>query len=301
MEFLLVILLVFITGFLFAPLGLGGGLLFVPILHYIGGWPLNTSTLVVSLLLTGCVSYGSGFIHHREGLMQINHVRLGTPTALLGAIIGALIVYILGDELDPVFKTLAMGIVFWAIIKTWKKIDFSSHKGVINCEECNQKLNLPTDFSGKLRCPTCKFEFDTKTGEINDIISSPSEIKHLEYRAGTAFGGMASSVLAIGAGAIYIPVLNQFGGLESRQAIGTSLGLMMVVVPVSVMVHVLLFTGEWPSFWNIFLLPFAVLSGSIIGAKVGLQLSEQIILKGFLSILGIIFVRYLIDILSRIF
>ena len=301
MEFLLVIFLVFITGFLFAPLGLGGGLLFVPILHYIAGWPLNTSTLVVSLLLTGCVSYGSGFIHHREGLMQINHVRLGTPTALLGAIIGALIVYILGDELDPVFKTLAMGIVFWAIIKTWKKIDFSSHKGVINCEECNQKLNLPTDFSGKLRCPTCKFEFDTKTGEINDIISSPSEIKHLEYRAGTAFGGMASSVLAIGAGAIYIPVLNQFGGLESRQAIGTSLGLMMVVVPVSVMVHVLLFTGEWPSFWNIFLLPFAVLSGSIIGAKVGLQLSEQIILKGFLSILGIIFVRYLIDILSRIF
>ena len=301
MEFLLVILLVFITGFLFAPLGLGGGLLFIPILHYIAGWPLNTSTLVVSLLLTGCVSYGSGFIHHREGLMQINHVRLGTPTALLGAIIGALIVYILGDELDPVFKTLAMGIVFWAIIKTWKKIDFSSHKDVINCEECNQKLNLPTNFSGKLRCPTCKFEFDTKTGEINDIISSPSEIKHLEYRAGTAFGGMASSVLAIGAGAIYIPVLKQFGGLESRQAIGTSLGLMMVVVPISVMVHVLLFTGEWPSFWNIFLLPFAVLSGSIIGAKVGLQLSEQIILKGFLSILGLIFVRYLIDILSRIF
>ena len=111
---------------------------------------------------------------------------------------------------------------------------------------------------------------------------------------------MASSVLAIGAGAIYIPVLSQFGGLESRQAIGTSLGLMMVVVPVSVIVHVLLFSGDWPSFWNILLLPFTVIIGSILGARVGLHLSEQIILRGFIIILGIIFIRYFIDILPRI-
>lgn len=269
MEFILVLLLVFITGFLFAPLGLGGGMLFVPILHYIAGWPLNTSTLVVSLLLTCCTSSGSGFIHHREGLMQISHVRKGAPSALLGAIIGSLIVYIMRDGLDPFFKTLAMVIVFWAIIKTWKKIDFTSQKSEIE--------------------------------EIIDSSNSLSEIKDLEFRVGTGFGGMASSVLAIGAGAIYVPVLNQFGGLESRQAIGTSYGLMMMVVPVGVTVHVLLYSGDWPNFWNIFLLPFAVLSGSILGAKVGLLLSEQIILRGFISILGIIFIRYFFDILNQIF
>ena len=269
LEFLLVLLLVFITGFLFAPLGLGGGMLFVPILHYIAGWPLNTSTLVVSLLLTCCTSYGSGFIHHQEGLMQITHVRKGAPSALLGAIIGSLIVYVLRDELDPVFKTLAMVIVFWAIIKTKKKINFSSQKY-----------------------------------EIRDIIedsNSPPEIRDVEFRLGTGFGGMASSVLAIGAGAIYVPVLNQFGGLESRQAIGTSYGLMMMVVPVGVTVHILLYSGDWPSFWNIFLLPFAVLSGAILGAKVGLKLSEKIILRGFISILGIIFIRYFLDIITQIF
>ena len=118
---------------------------------------------------------------------------------------------------------------------------------------------------------------------------------------GTGFAGMASSVLAIGAGAIYVPVLNQFGGLESRQAIGTSYGLMIMVVPVGVIVHVLLYSGDWPSFWNVFFLPFAVLSGSILGAKVGLLLPEQIILRGFISILGIIFIRYFIDILTQIF
>ncbi|MAP57826.1 MAG: hypothetical protein CL977_01875 [Euryarchaeota archaeon] len=269
LEFLLVLILVFITGFLFAPLGLGGGMLFVPILHYIAGWPLNTSTLVVSLLLTCCTSSGSGFIHHRQGLMQINRIRKGAPSALLGAIIGSLIVYLLRDELDPVFKTLAMAIVFWAIIKTWKKIDISSKKPVIR--------------------------------EIIDNSNSLPEIKNLEFRVGTGFGGMASSVLAIGAGAIYVPVLSQFGGLESRQAIGTSYGLMIMVVPVGVIVHVLLYSGDWPSFWNVFFLPFAVLSGSILGAKVGLLLPEQIILRGFISILGIIFIRYFIDILTQIF
>ena len=102
--------------------------------------------------------------------MQINLGPKGAPSALLVAIIGSFIVYFLKDGLDPVFKTLAMVIVFWAIIKTWKKIDFSSQKSEIR--------------------------------EIIDSSNSLSEIKDLEFRVGTGFGGMASSVLAIGAGAI---------------------------------------------------------------------------------------------------
>ena len=59
MDALLVVLIaVLLTAFLFAPLGLGGGMLFVPILHYLAGWPLDTATLVVSLLLTLSVSLG---------------------------------------------------------------------------------------------------------------------------------------------------------------------------------------------------------------------------------------------------
>ena len=51
MDALVVVLIaVLLTAFLFAPLGLGGGMLFVPILHYLADWPLDTATLVVSLL-----------------------------------------------------------------------------------------------------------------------------------------------------------------------------------------------------------------------------------------------------------
>ena len=254
--FIIALLLVFFTGFLFAPLGLGGGLLFVPILHYVVGWPLDSATLVISLLLTGCVSYGSGFVHHKEGLVDISRIRMGAPSALIGCVIGAIIVNMLGGSLDVVFKTLALLIITWAILKTWRRIS---------------------------------------TGRSQN---EGGEIRNLELMIGTGFGGMASSVLAIGAGAIYIPVLNQFGGLESRTAIGTSLGLMMVVVPVSVLTHGLLFEGTWPNFMYLFGLPFAVIFGAVIGAKTGLRLSEKAVLSGFVLVLFIVLIRYVVDLIS---
>ncbi len=257
--FLIVVLLVFATGFLFAPLGLGGGLLFVPILHYVAGLPLDSATLVMSLLLTGCVSYGSGFVHHREGLVDFSRIRMGAPSALVGAIIGAIIVNILGSSLNIVFKILAVGIITWAIIKTSRRVS-----------------------SGR--------------SELEG-----GEIRSTELMMGTGFGGMASSVLAIGAGAIYIPVLNQFGGLDSRSSIGTSLGLMMVVVPISVLTHALLFQGVWPSLMFFLVLPIAVICGSISGAKTGLRLSEKTILGGFIMVLSIVLIRYLIDLISIVF
>ena len=256
--FIIVVLLVFATGFLFAPLGLGGGLLFVPILHYVAGFPLDSATLVMSLLLTGCVSYGSGFVHHREGLVDISRIRMGAPSALIGSVIGAIVVSILGSSLNVVFKILAFGIITWAIIKTSRRIS-----------------------SGRS---------ELEGGEIRSV----------ELIMGTGFGGMASSVLAIGAGAIYIPVLNQFGGLDSRTSIGTSLGLMMVVVPISVLTHAVLFQGVWPPFLYFLGLPIAVICGSIIGAKTGLRLSEKTILGGFIMVLSIVLIRYLIDLISLV-
>ena len=256
--FPLVVLLVFLTGFLFAPLGLGGGLLFVPILHYVAGFPLDSSTLVLSLLLTGCVSYGSGFVHHKEGLVDFEKIKMGAPSALIGCVIGAIIVNLLGSSMDIVFKILAFGIISWAILKTYRRIS-----------------------SGRVQ-------------------NEGGENRPFELIIGTGFGGMASSVLAIGAGAIYIPVLNQFGGLDSRKSIGTSLGLMTVVIPISVLTHALLFSGQWPEFFYILGLPVAVICGSIIGAKIGLKLSEKSLLSGFILVLSVVLIRYLIDLVSLI-
>ncbi len=77
-----------------------------------------------------------------------------------------------------------------------------------------------------------------------------------------------------------------------------SLGLMMVVVPVSVLTHGLLFEGTWPNLMYIFGLPISVVVGAIIGAKTGLNLSEKTVLSGFVLVLSIVLIRYLIDLIS---
>ena len=54
---------------------------------------------------------------------------------------------------------------------------------------------------------------------------------------GSGIGGILSAVLGVGAGVIYIPLLRQYTTLKTRATIGTSLGIMMVVVPVAVIAH----------------------------------------------------------------
>ena len=110
---------VFLIAFMFAPVGLGGGMLFVPLLHYLAGWPIDGTLLAVSLSLTWVVSIGSGLRHRREG----HHHPEATASVLYGAIVGALIgvaiVVALGDGLDTVFKLLSIVMLVWALVKTW--------------------------------------------------------------------------------------------------------------------------------------------------------------------------------------
>jgi uncharacterized membrane protein YfcA len=187
--------------------------------------------------------------------------KIALSGAIPGAILGAFIVSQLDDQLDFVFKVATMLVVGWANYKTWKKM-------------------RPQKSS--------KSEPD----EIN--------IQTIPVRIGAGFGGLASSSLAIGAGAIYIPVLHQYGGLRSRTAIGTSFGTMMFVVPMAIISHALFLQGQLPDLIWLFTLPIAVFVGATSGARLGMRLNDEVILKVFLGLLAIIFVRYAMDIGNRI-
>jgi len=257
----IVLALVFCVGFLFAPLGLGGGMLFVPILHYVAGWPIGGELILTSLMLTGVVAWGSGLVHHRESFIDIDVAKIALSGAMPGAVLGAVIVSLLNDQLDFGFKTVTLCVVGWANYKTWMKMK-------------PQGAN---------------------TSESDEIV-----LRKTHVRIGAGFGGLASSSLAIGAGAIYIPVLHQYGGLRSRKAIGTSLGTMMFVVPIAIISHAILLQGELPDWIWLCTLPIAVFSGATTGARFGLRVDDDVILKIFLGLLTIIFARYAIDITSHI-
>ncbi len=249
-------------GFLFAPLGLGGGLLFAPLLHYALGWDIDGALLIVSLGLSATVSWGSGLRHRKEGHVSDERFKQSLVGALPGAIIGVIIVASLRGSFDVLFKSLSLIFVTWAIIKTLR--------------------SKPSQMTVK------------------------KEPNMLPLRAGAASGGLLSSVLAIGAGAIYVPVLRAYGGLESRKAIGTSLHIMMVVLPISVMTHFVALDSTQRDvlashLMLILTLPMVVIVAANLGARFGIaKVSEQRILQLFVAVLFVIGVRYVIDLISRL-
>ena len=257
----IVLVLVFTVGFVFAPLGLGGGMLFVPILHYIAGWPIGGELILTSLMLTGVVSWGSGLVHRREGLMDESIVKIALRGAIPGAILGAIIVSLLDDKLDFTFKLVTMIVVGWANYKTWQKM-----RGQVS--------------------------------KISDSIQT--ERRDRWVTTGAGMGGLACSSMAIGAGAIYIPVYHEYGGLRARVAIGTSLGTMMFVVPTAILSHAILLQGQLPEWVWLASLPLAVFAGATSGAKFGMRFGDGMILKCFLVLISIIFIRYGIDLSSYI-
>ncbi len=249
-------------GFLFAPLGLGGGLLFAPLLHYGAGWEIDGALLIVSLGLSGTVAYGSGLRHRKEGFFSDIRLKESLVGALPGAIIGVVLVAFLSGSFDVLFKTLSLGFITWAIIKTIRS----------------------------------RSTIDTLEESVSTI----------PLRIGVGIGGMLSSVLAIGAGAIYVPVLRTYGSLQSRKAIGTSLHIMMFVIPLSIIAHLFaLNEGQWEVLESniilILLLPFVVIIAANIGARVGIaKVSEQRIMQVFVALLFIIGIRYVLDLSNRL-
>lgn len=257
---------VFLIAFVFAPVGMGGGMLFAPLLHYGAGWPIDGTLLAVSLTLTWAVSIGSGRRHRLQGFYDDAATKSALYGALMGALIGVGIVNALGNSLDTVFKILSIVMLIWALVKTWKKHHANDTADPVE----------PGDRKPK--------------------------IHHFPLRLGSGLGGALSSVLGIGAGVIYVPVLQQQAGLMPRTSIGSSLSIMMVVVPVAIVA--LLSTapsgllGELSSLpWWLTPLPFLAFFGATSGAKFGIErISQENIMNIFMALVAIVLFRYVADV-----
>ena len=260
-ESVLIVLGVLLISFLFAPLGLGGGLLYVPLFHYIGGWEIDQKLIIVSLLLSAITSYGSGLEHRKKGYHDDELTGIALWGAIPGALIGVLFVFATQDQFKSIFKLMSIIVVGFVIYKMVKRI--------------------------------------TPIKQEEDI---ESDIQLVKMTSLSAFGGFLSSVMAIGAGMIYVPAMKFFGALNTRKAIGSSLNIMMVVVPFAIFAHfILLESYQLEAIKNelLFLTGLVVVTfvGAKSGAIMGFRLfSEPMLMRVFIGVLSITWVNYLIDV-----
>ena len=266
-ELIISITLVLMSAFMFAPLGLGGGVIYVPIFLFILEWEIHLA-LVSSLILVWMVSLGSRAAHRKGGYAIEEVAKKGTPAALVGAVAGTLLASLFIQQLgDASIKILASFLLIWVLYSTIKKMtkQLQNHR--------NDDYDIP-DVEGKL------LTF---------------------YRTGCFGGGVASGFLGIGGGAIFVTIHSSVLGFRQHQAAGTSFIIESWMVPMGIISHLVIDkTGFeiWETF-GIYLLPIcAIVSAtSWLGARVAIKmLPQRVLTYPFIIAVAASLARYLIDI-----
>lgn len=256
----LAIVLIILVALLFSPLGLGGGVLYVPILHYVADWPLLES-LLASLTLVWMVAMSSSLAHQQEKHVDAIVAKAGRISAVPAAIVGTVLAWIIIEHVSELLlKAIAATILLFVIERNFRTSD---------------KISGSREELGK-------------------------------YRIGALGGGLASGLLGIGGGAIYVTLNRRLAGLDMRSAAGTSYLIGAAVAPVAIASHIFI-NGSLPSLLQnsgttlAIILPIAVFITAFFGAKTAIKyLPTGTIRITFLIAVSLSFGRYLWDIIGTL-
>ena len=231
------ILLLFGVAFIYSNLGLGGGLLFVPILL---GFGVGDSQIVapISLTLTVMTAASSTINHHRKGYVDLRIGRSLVVGALAGAVLGAYLhlAFLTEDEFKVFFISLL--VVFGALmLRDWVK-----HPKTVDVDDA-AKLN-PTRLA--------------------------------ETTAAMMGSGFLSGLAGVGGGLLNVPLIRYLLGRKTRTAMGTSSLLIMPTAAFGFCLY-LVGLSLGPSGFTIppafvlipILMPF-VFVGAFLGSRIGL-------------------------------
>ncbi len=230
------------SGIFGALFGLGGGVIFVPILLFIVDEP--TQAVAISLIGIIAGSVGASTVLVKEGMSNVRLGLLLEITTCIGAIAGAVI----ATYLDSVVL-----MVLFAVI-----IVYSAFRMIINPE----RIVEPTEGSE-----------GTMTFTFNDE-STGNEVKYdvQNIRSGMALctvAGALSSMTGIGGGAVKVPLMNIHMHIPMKAASSTS----------SYMIGITAFSGAITYFFagQVLLLEAAgVAIGAFAGSLIGTHLARRI-------------------------
>ena len=269
MDFVTIIAVIclLLVAVAFSLLGLGGGILFVPIIHYMLDWEIREA-LVASLTLVLMVAIGSSMAHSKSGHADLDAANLGrisaVPSAVFGTILSGALISTIGDI---GIKLIASLIMFFVIERTLRK-------------------TLSEDEPANVQLP---------------ILANKAR-----YIAGSSFAGVSSGILGIGGGAILVTLNRSILKMDAKKAAGTSYLVAATVTPVALISHLILRRNlltivDHAGIIGMILVPILVFASAYYGAKYAIKyLPKQIVSYVFLFVVSISLFRYLFDLMSRI-
>ena len=269
MELLILLSLIALgagAGIMGALFGLGGGVVFVPVLMLCFGMaPAEAAAVSLVGIVAGSVGASSIFVE--KGLANVRLGLLLEVTTTVGAIAGALVAGSLEEWI--------LSLVFCAVMI------YSAIRMIMSPE----KVIEPNGNGGRM-----SFEYkDEENGE--NISYEVQNVK--EGGIACVFAGMLSSMTGVGGGAIKVPVMNLIMHVPMKAASSTS----------SYMIGITAFSGAITYFFNGQLdLAFAgaVSIGAFLGAISGTYLSRKLSTKHLRKYFSVVLILMAILVLLRV-
>ena len=256
------------AGSLGALLGIGGGVLLVPLVNVLIGRPFREAAAVslVAVLST------SASVAASPATRRLLNVRLAIVLLVFsvgGATFGATVLHLLSEPTYERIFGVTAALIAVGVLQRLDKRNIRSGAGVID----------PGVLGGRF------YDEDTRS----EVVYHPRRMPLAMF---SSFGaGMLASLLGIGGGILVVPSLNSWCGVPMRVAAATS-GFMIGVtaVPGAIAHYELGYLGD-------FRLAAAASLGVLLGYRIGFTLSRRTPVRGLkllkAGILAIVAFKYL--------
>ena len=270
MEILLFVYILstsFIAGIIGSLLGLGGGIILVPVLTILFDMPIHEAIGVSFIgVLVNSSSSSLVYIKNRITDMRLSSIlELG---AVIGSIIGAYTALLIDSNILSVIFGIVLGYIAIDMYRKLKK----------NLEDNNIKSNSDDE----------RQYFDEGTNETITY----SVIREKEGTILSIIGGIFSGLLGLGGGAIFVPIMNRIMKVPIKVAIATS----SFMIGVTSLVGALIFFNN--GFIDVAIVSPIILGiffGAQIGSRVNKVIDKQILTNIFCLVLIYIAVRMIIN------
>ena len=255
----LLIVMVFGVAFVYSNLGLGGGLLYVPIL--LSFTPYVKEVVVpISLTFTIATSLSATINHRRKGPVDFNLALMLLTGALIGAVLGVLFNLNVPKE---IFYSVFIAVILLMSSKMLR-------------DWIRETRDEDADDDSKLTRP-----------------------RKMASSTGTLASGFTSGSLGIGGGLINVPLMEYVLGRGARRAIGTSSLMIIFTGAFGFMTYLFLGTPEPIDFNLIFLLWPFVFVGAFVGSRWGLEkLKSRMVALIFIIVIFLAVAKMSIDLYS---
>jgi uncharacterized membrane protein YfcA len=264
----LTVLVGVLAGGLGALLGIGGGVVLVPLVHAVLGRSFREAAAVslVAVLAT------SASVAASTEIRRLLNVRLAIVMLIFsvsGATFGASVLHLLSEQTYERIFGLTAAVIAVGMLQRLDKRNVRTAGDVVD----------PGVLGGHF------YDEDTRT----DVVYHP---RRIPLAMSAAFGaGTLSSLLGIGGGILVVPSLNSWCGVPMRVAATTSAFMIGITAIPGAIAHYHL------GYMNDFRLPAAAALGVLIGYRLGVGLGQRTPVRGLkllmAGLLSVVALRYL--------